>query len=57
MRRTLPWQRCLTRIQLQAVGRKITGKASGTQVVTADLTSEPRAHDQLADNRTLTRSG
>ncbi len=42
---------------LQAFGRKSTGKASGTQDPPNDLTSEPRAHDQLADNRTLTRSG
>ncbi len=28
---TLPWQSCLTRVLLQAVGRKSTGKASGTQ--------------------------
>ncbi len=42
---------------LQALGRKSTGKASGTQDLPNDLTSEPRAHDQLAYNRTLTRSG
>ncbi len=42
---------------LQAFDRKSTGIASGTQDVLDDLTSEPRVHDQLADNRTLTRSG
>ncbi len=55
-------QRCLGKgvsleSNLQAFGRKSTGKASGTQDLPVDLTSEPRAHDQLADNRTLTRSG
>ncbi len=42
---------------LQAFGRKSTSKASGTQDVPDDSISEPRAHDQLVDNRTLTRSG
>ncbi len=55
-------ERCLDRSvslesYLQAFGKKSTGKASGTQDLPDDSISEPRAHDQLADNRTLTRSG
>ncbi len=34
-----------------------TGLCNKTERVPDDSIDEPRAHDQLADNRTLTRSG